>query len=656
MRWSPDLRLIGLCAFLGALWAAAIGASMVRAAEEPATALTAHGVPACNDLVLVQPAAGGPLLSSTACQLQSYLLTSVKAYGALCDGVTDDHVAIQAAITAVSSAGGVITFPAGTCYLGTVGLSITGNNVRLIGAGDTGVGSGGTTLLYGGTGSAITIGTTGAFNFNDGIDQLLITANATAKASATAVGLTLNNSQYFTGHNLGISYFQAGIGLLAQGNGATYYTASNSFYDPNFYSNHIGIRSTTINSGVGENVLMLFGGFVIGDTSVGSIGADLASTSRSAMFSGTDFESFATCINIAGNNARLMGTHTEFCTQHINLVSGATHNIAMGHMPESVASGPAVWADAGADNHYYGSQSGNTTSIIGQNSYQPTADTSGVIVLSNAAGLTYLDTDTRSASKAFELANGFPLLGFSDAFITQTLKLNAATGLANFYALNLQPGADGDAIFQVKSAGGTTQVDVNTTTAAVGLYNSEAIKGYSDSGSTQGWAFTVPSSGNGLLTVDGAGATTITLTGSNGHIAATAFNGALGDLTPSAATVTQVLATGAGGVGYATGVGAGGAVTQTTSRTTGVTLNKTTGAITLFSAAGSATATTFTVTDSAVAATDTIELSERSGTNLYNLHVTAVGAGSFNVTFYTTGGTATDAPVINFAVVKAAAS
>lgn len=110
------------------------------------------------------------------------------------------------------------------------------------------------------------------------------------------------------------------------------------------------------------------------------------------------------------------------------------------------------------------------------------------------------------------------------------------------------------------------------------------------------------------------------------------------------------LAVNTGGLGY--GTGAGGTVTQLTSRTTGVTLNRPTGSITMFSAAGSTTAATFTVTNSAVAATDTISLNQRSGTNLYVLLVTAVAAGSFNVTFYTTGGTATDAPVINFAVIK----
>jgi len=110
-----------------------------------------------------------------------------------------------------------------------------------------------------------------------------------------------------------------------------------------------------------------------------------------------------------------------------------------------------------------------------------------------------------------------------------------------------------------------------------------------------------------------------------------------------------IVSTGTAGVGYATG--AGGTVTQGSSRTTGVTINKRCGAITMFSAAGSATAATFIVTNSTVGANDVIILNQASGTNLYNLLVTAVTAGSFNITFLTTGGTATDAPVINFAVI-----
>jgi len=113
----------------------------------------------------------------------------------------------------------------------------------------------------------------------------------------------------------------------------------------------------------------------------------------------------------------------------------------------------------------------------------------------------------------------------------------------------------------------------------------------------------------------------------------------------------NVLVTGAGGLGY--GTGSGGAVTQTTSRTTGVTLNKTNGAITLVSAAGSIVFQSFTVTNSTVAATDVIHVVQKSGTDKYAIWVTNVAAGSFQITFATLAGTTTEQPVFNFAVIKA---
>ena len=125
-----------------------------------------------------------------------------------------------------------------------------------------------------------------------------------------------------------------------------------------------------------------------------------------------------------------------------------------------------------------------------------------------------------------------------------------------------------------------------------------------------------------------------------------------------AATGTSLTATGliksssaTAGIGYATG--AGGAVTQGTSRTTGVTLNTITGDITLFSAAGSATPFSFVVTNSAVAATDTIIVNQKSGTDLYTTQVvSAVGAGSFKLTLANASGTTTEQPVFHFSVIK----
>ena len=115
-----------------------------------------------------------------------------------------------------------------------------------------------------------------------------------------------------------------------------------------------------------------------------------------------------------------------------------------------------------------------------------------------------------------------------------------------------------------------------------------------------------------------------------------------------------LLASSQSNVGYATGAGA--AVTQATNRTTGVTINAACGAITLVSAAGSTSWQSFTVTNSQVAATDTVIVNQKSGTDLYRIHVTAVAAGSFRITYATTAGTTTEQPVFNFSVIKAVAS
>lgn len=147
-----------------------------------------------------------------------------------------------------------------------------------------------------------------------------------------------------------------------------------------------------------------------------------------------------------------------------------------------------------------------------------------------------------------------------------------------------------------------------------------------------------------------------------GAVASTSIPGRLNFSTTavgatSPTTIVQIASTGltvirdTAGLGY--GTGSGGTVTQATSRTTGVTLNKTNGSITLVSAAGTATWQSFTVTNSAVAISDVVILSQRSGTDLYMLEVTAVAAGSFRISFATTGGTTTEQPVFNFAVIKA---
>ena len=112
------------------------------------------------------------------------------------------------------------------------------------------------------------------------------------------------------------------------------------------------------------------------------------------------------------------------------------------------------------------------------------------------------------------------------------------------------------------------------------------------------------------------------------------------------------------GVGYATG--AGGTVTQSTSKSTGVTLNTTCGQITMNGAALlPQTAVAFTVTNSTVTTTDTIVvcIDSAATSGAYLVSVGAVGAGSFEITLYNvTLGSLSEAVVLNYAVVKAVTS
>ena len=110
-------------------------------------------------------------------------------------------------------------------------------------------------------------------------------------------------------------------------------------------------------------------------------------------------------------------------------------------------------------------------------------------------------------------------------------------------------------------------------------------------------------------------------------------------------------------IGYPSGLG--GAVTQATSKATGVTLSKPCGTITTHNASlAGAAEVDFIVTNTFVAITDVVLLSIQSGpsTGTYVASVSAVAAGSFTVTVSNLGATAGEALLINFAVIKAAAA
>lgn len=111
-------------------------------------------------------------------------------------------------------------------------------------------------------------------------------------------------------------------------------------------------------------------------------------------------------------------------------------------------------------------------------------------------------------------------------------------------------------------------------------------------------------------------------------------------------------------IGYTTG--GGGTVTQATNKSTGVTLNKPSGQITMNNASlGAATSVSFTLTNSFITATDVIiaNIASAATTNAYTLTVDAVASGScrFHLRNETLGALG-EALVINFAMLKAVSS
>jgi hypothetical protein len=168
---------------------------------------------------------------------------------------------------------------------------------------------------------------------------------------------------------------------------------------------------------------------------------------------------------------------------------------------------------------------------------------------------------------------------------------------------------------------------------------------------------TLARSGAGSVTIEGnviyrAGGTDVPVTdGGTGASSAADARTNLGTVAKAGDTFT-------GAFGY--GTGAGGTVTQGTSKSTGVEINKVCGQITTHNAALNAgSEVSFTVTNSTVAATDCIIVNIASGASAdaYNVQVDAVGSGSFRIALGNmTAGNLSEALVLNFVVIKAVAA
>jgi hypothetical protein len=122
------------------------------------------------------------------------------AYGAKGDGSTDDTAAIQTAITAASAGGGTVFFPAGT-YIISNTLSVTADNVQLLGTGRNSTIQAKSTfpaspmIWYQGPGGA------GNFRFGTSIISLRLINTV---GSTSAIGLQLDSTYYAKIHRVDV--------------------------------------------------------------------------------------------------------------------------------------------------------------------------------------------------------------------------------------------------------------------------------------------------------------------------------------------------------------------------------------------------------------------------------------------------------------------
>jgi hypothetical protein len=178
------------------------------------TSTSGVAVSSTNSILYVAAASSSAVSRTLTTKLGDTI--SVKDFGATCNGVTNDAVAIQNAINAAN--GQTVYFPA--CaqpyYIGTTTLSFTGNYLSL-----DGDGQGATDIKYTGTSSAISIGTYGTASNWHQIRNMEIDLSS---AGANAVGITLTRTFWDTIENVDVNTFNGGsnngqIGLVLNGGG-----------------------------------------------------------------------------------------------------------------------------------------------------------------------------------------------------------------------------------------------------------------------------------------------------------------------------------------------------------------------------------------------------------------------------------------------------
>ena len=212
---------------------------------------------------------------------------SVKDFGAVGDGVTDDTAAIQAAIDAVYGAGGgTVYFPTGDYVCLTLTVTATeANPLSLVGSADSAV-----VLKRTATSSQPVLNIIGLATPQQSglsIENIKITGNA-----KTHDGIVATNIAYMSLRKVRASACDVGF----NNKGSLVFSA----YDCQFKSNNTGYKADA-NASIGTNLYQFFGGVISANT---TLGVDLGEGIGFA-FIGTDMSGNGTAGNTSTGGVRI---------------------------------------------------------------------------------------------------------------------------------------------------------------------------------------------------------------------------------------------------------------------------------------------------------------------------------------------------------------